>query len=262
MHLRAATIIPRIFRIMNTYAVTACTCRRHDLRMTSLADGLAAVIFDFFGTLTPGIPAEVWLDHATQIAAVLGVDGRSVQDVLHESFPERATGALGDLPQTMQALADRLGVQLTSGQLDAACRVRRQVQRQLFALRGDALPTIASLRARGLKIGVLSDCTVELPESWPELPLSALVDAAVFSCTTGFRKPDPRLFEMVPARLGLRPRDCLYVGDGGGGELTAARAAGMRAILLAADDWASSAVYDREAEWNGDHISSLNDLSD
>jgi putative hydrolase of the HAD superfamily len=164
------------------------------------------------------------------------------------------------LPQTIQVIADRLGAQLTSDQLDAACHVRRQVERQISALRTPALSTVAWLRARGLKIGVLSDCTVELSECWPDLPLSALVDAVVLSCTAGFRKPDPRLFELVTAVLCLDPHDCLYVGDGGGNELTAARAAGMHAVLLAADDWATSSVYDRELEWNGDRIPSLTDL--
>jgi putative hydrolase of the HAD superfamily len=228
--------------------------------MTSLAEGSAAVIFDFFGTLTPGIPAETWLDHASQLAAVMGVDGPAVYQAMYESFPERATGALGDLPQTIQVIADRLGARLTSDELDAACRVRRQVERQISTLRQDAVPTVVWLRARGLKIGVLSDCTIELSECWPDMPLSALVDAVVLSCTAGFRKPDPRLFELVTARLGVNPQDCLYVGDGGGNELTAARAAGMRAVLLAADDWATSSVYDRESEWSGDRISSLKDL--
>lgn len=228
--------------------------------MTSPADGFAAVIFDFFGTLTPGIPADVWLDHASQLATVIGVDGSAVHQAMYESFPERATGALGDLPQTIRVIADRLGAQLTSDQLDAACRVRRQAERQISVLRGDAVPTVAWLRARGLKIGVLSDCTVELSECWSALPLSSLVDAVVLSCTAGFRKPDPRLFELITARLGVGPQDCLYVGDGGGNELTAARAAGMHAVLLAADDWATSSVYDREREWNGDRISSLADL--
>src|SRR5262249_23625143 len=118
-----------------------------DVAMTSLAEGPAAVIFDFFGTLTPGIPAEVWLDHASQLAAVMGVDGPSVHEAMYESFPERATGALGDLPHTIQVIADRLGAELTSGQLDAACRVRRQVERQISILREDAVPTVVWLRA-------------------------------------------------------------------------------------------------------------------
>jgi len=232
----------------------------HHGLVTQLIKGVSAVVFDFFGTLTPSAPTEVWLSHASRVAAVMGVDGHALQAALHESFPERATGAMGDLPQTMHALASRLGVALTDDRLDAACRVRRQVQHELFALRDDALPTITWLRAHGLKIGVLSDCTLELPEIWSELPLSASVDAAVFSCTVGIRKPDPRLFNLVSGRLGVGPGDCLYIGDGGGHELSGARAVGMRAVLLAGDDWYTNAVYDREEDWDGSRIRSLGAL--
>jgi len=230
------------------------------MRVTGLTDGVSAVVFDFFGTLTPDTPDEVWLDQASRVAAVIGVDGQTFRTVLHESFPERATGAMGDLPHTMQALAHRLGVQLTAERLKVTCRVRRRAQRELFALRQDALPVIHCLQAMGLKIGVLSDCTTELPEAWPELPVSAVVDAAVFSCIVGILKPDPRLFAQVSADLGVDPADCLYVGDGGGRELSGARAVGMRAVLLTTANRHSNPAYDREEDWDGPSIGSIDAL--
>lgn len=228
--------------------------------MTGLADGFAAVVFDFFGTLTPGTPDEVWLDHAARLAAVLDVDGPALRAALHASFPERATGSLGDLPQTLRFLAGQFGVQLTGDRLAVACRVRRQFQCGLFALRPEALPAIRSLRARGLKIGVLSDCTAELPDAWPELGVSGLVDAPVFSCVVGIRKPDARLFAKVSGDLGVDPGGCLYVGDGGSRELSGARLAGMHAVLLAAGDRPAGSGYDRERDWDGPSIGSLDEL--
>jgi putative hydrolase of the HAD superfamily len=225
-----------------------------------LAEGASAVIFDFFGTLTPGTPAGVWREQAAQVAAALGVDEQALFGAFHDSFGERVTGALGDLPQTMRALAGRLGLQPTPARLAAACRVRRQAQRELFTLRPDAIGVIEWLRGRGRKIGVLSDCTIELPEHWPELPISAVVDTAVFSCTAGFRKPDQRLFSLVTQGLAVDPGDCVYVGDGGGHELSGAREAGMRAVLLADDDWHASAAGEREEGWDGPRISSLSAL--
>jgi putative hydrolase of the HAD superfamily len=38
-------------------------------------------------------------------------------------------------------------------------------------------------------------------------------------------KPDPRIFQLACKRLGLQPEDCLYVGDGGSNEFTAAKEA-------------------------------------
>ena len=37
--------------------------------VSSLVEEVSAVIFDFFGTLTLGAPAELWLAHASEIAA-------------------------------------------------------------------------------------------------------------------------------------------------------------------------------------------------
>jgi putative hydrolase of the HAD superfamily len=163
----------------------------------------------------------------------------------------------------MDALASRLGVRLTDEQLDAVTQVRRAVQASMFALRPEALPVLSGLQDRGLKIGLVSDCTSELPDAWPRLPLAALVDAPVFSCVEGTRKPDPRLFLTVAAGLATDPGECLYIGDGGGNELTGASAVGMRAALLAGPDWHQYRVLDSrhgDAGWAGPRIASLTEL--
>jgi putative hydrolase of the HAD superfamily len=221
---------------------------------------MTAVVFDFYGTLTPISPSEAWASNAARLAAVLGVDVASLLQVLDDSFPERISGALGDVRQTMQALAGRLGVRLTEEQLDEASATRRSVQESMFTLRPEALGVIERLRSGGLKTGLVSDCTSELPDAWARLPLAAVIDAPVFSCVEGTRKPDPRLFRKVAADLGRAPDRCVYVGDGGGQELTGASAIGMRAVLLAGPDWHAHGDHRRESGWTGPRIGSLTEL--
>lgn len=230
-------------------------------QVTGLVHGMTAVVFDFYGTLTPVSPDAVWASNAASLAAAFGVPPAALVAVLDDSFPERITGALGTVGQTMRALAERLGVVLTDDQLAAASRIRRARQEAMFTLRPEALPVMARLRERGLLIGLLSDCTCELPDAWSRLPLSRLVDAAVFSCVEGTRKPDPRLFLSVAARLPADPARCLYVGDGGGHELTGATAVGMRAVLLAGPDWQRARIRGAETGWTGPRIASLAELS-
>jgi putative hydrolase of the HAD superfamily len=225
--------------------------------------GMTAVVFDFFGTLTPVSPPRRWADNAARIAAVMGVPAEDLTAALDESFPERISGSLGDVRETMRELARRLGADLTEDQLTEVARRRREVQEAMFVLRPEALPVISQLRARGLKIGLLSDCTSELPDAWPRLPVAPVVDAPVFSCVERTRKPDPRLFRAVAARLPADPAGCLYVGDGGGHELAGASAVGMRAVLLAGPDWhgmSPTEHWGREQAWTGPVISSLTEL--
>jgi putative hydrolase of the HAD superfamily len=228
--------------------------------VTRLTYGMKAVVFDFFGTLTPVSPGEVWAGNAAKLAAVLGVGAEPLLQLLDDSFPERITGVLGDERQTMQALAGRLGVSLTGEQLAEAIAVRRSVQEAMFTLRPEALGVIERLRSAGLKTGLVSDCTSELPDAWARLPLAALIDAPVFSCIEGTRKPDPRLFRKVAADLATAPASCVYIGDGGGQELTGASALGMRAVLLAGPDWHAHSDHRRETGWTGPRIGSLTEL--
>ncbi len=221
---------------------------------------MIAVVFDFYGTLTPVSPDEAWAANAAALAAVFDVPPAALVAVLEESYPGRITGALGTVRQTMRTLADRLGVALSAEQLDAASKVRRERQEAMFALRAEALAVIGRLREDGLRIGLLSDCTSELPDAWSRLPLSRVVDATVFSCVEGMRKPDARLFRAVAARLPADPARCLYVGDGGGRELTGASAAGMRAVLLAGPDWRPTRTGRQETGWTGPRIASLTEL--
>jgi putative hydrolase of the HAD superfamily len=216
-----------------------------------------AVVFDFFGTLVPSAPPTVWLDHAQRVAAPMGLPGEALMELLHSSFADRAVGALGDLPSTLRALARRLDVEPTPDQLSRACQVRRDVHAQLFEPRPDALAVLDELRAAGLRIGVLTDCTVELPEAWSGLPLARRIDEPVFSCSVGMRKPDPGLFALIAARLAVPPSSCLYIGDGGGRELTGATEAGMTAVLLAERDHGVDSAFEVEADWGGLRISRL-----
>lgn len=228
--------------------------------MTGLTDGMAAVVFDFYGTLTPVSPSEAWASNAARLAAIMGVRPQDLSRALEESFPERISGALGDVRQTMAAMADRVGVQLTDEKLAAAAATRRAVQESMFALRPEVLGVIKNLRDHGLRIGLVSDCTSELPDAWSRLPLAALIDAPVFSCVERTRKPDPSLFRKVAADLGTDPACCVYVGDGGGRELTGSSAVGMRAVLLAGPDWHQHSDHNRETGWTGLRIGSLTEL--
>ncbi len=215
------------------------------------------MIFDFFGTLTPSTPEATWDRHAAQSAAPLGIPAATWRRALDDSWDERATGRLGGLTETFRALALRCGADPAPGPLAASCRARRRCQQELFAFRPDTEPTLATLRANGIAVGVLSDCTVELSEAWPELPIAGLVCARVLSCEEGRRKPDRELFLLLARRLGVAPAQCVYVGDGGGRELSGAAGCGMTPYMLRAGDWHDNKVHDREQAWPGPYLGSL-----
>jgi len=211
-----------------------------------------AVVFDFFGTLTPAVPSRVRDEHAARSAAPLGIEPRRWRRAWDESWPERSVGALGGLRETVAELAARCGVgSPDEAALLRACEARLAARRELFVPRPDAPRVLESIRRSDVRIGVLSDCSTELADDWALLPVARWVDAAVFSCREGRRRPDPALYAEVVRRLGTTPERCLYVGDGGGRELSGAAAAGMTAVQLRTEDRAEHETYDRETDWTG-----------
>ncbi len=212
-----------------------------------------AVLLDFFGTLTRAVtrgPA-----HAA-IARRLGCDPTDFTHALNDTFLARARGLLGGPAEALHAVARAAGGDPDPATVRSVLVERVDAVRADTRLRPEAVPALTALRARGVRLALISDCGPELPTLLPELPVAGLLDAVVYSIEVGACKPDPAIYLTACVRLGVRPQDCVYVGDGGSRELSGARAVGARAVKLAAPDLAWHLGFDVE-HWTGPAISSL-----
>ncbi|SHJ90872.1 putative hydrolase of the HAD superfamily [Pseudonocardia thermophila] len=221
-----------------------------------------AIVFDFYGTLTPGRTGAQQLAARAAQAAALGIDPHVFDAELTATVDERFRGAGGSIEGSLAWLARRLGVEPEPAALREAARVRLSAERRFGQPRPEAVAVLTAVRARGLAVGLVSDCSAELPAYYPQLPIAPLVDAPVFSFVHGVRKPDPRIFTACCAALDVDPADCLYVGDGGSNELPGARAVGMHAVHLAVPGEQHGVVYGRHETWDGPRIAALPQVLD
>ena len=218
-----------------------------------------AVVFDFFGTLSKAMARGPAHDQA---ARALGCDPVAFTDMLDRTYQARASGRYGDAGTGLYRIARHLGRSPAPGQVAEALHLTAGALRDSIRLRTDAVSTLWRLRKAGLRIGLVSDCTHDLPALLPAMPIAELLDATVYSVHLGVTKPHPALFQTVCHRLGVRPEQCVYVGDGGGRELSGARSVGMTAVRLAAPDLVSHLVFDREPDWDGATVASLSAAAD
>jgi putative hydrolase of the HAD superfamily len=187
------------------------------------------ILLDLFNTLVPDGDAER-AAVSRAMAGDLGVDPDEFAALVVRTWPERITGELGDLPATVRWLADRLGGQPSEAGVARAVARRLELTRNLLRPDTGTLAALDGLRTAGYRLGLVSNCTVEVPAAWGRTPLAGLLDTATFSCSVGAGKPDPRIYLAACAALGVDPADCVYLGDGADRELPAAAALGMRAI--------------------------------
>ena len=221
---------------------------------------LAAIIFDFYGTLTPGRTVQAQAAARAEQARALGVDPAAFDAALTASYRDRFRGETGDIRQSLAWIAHQLGARPDERALAAATQLRLGTERRFGQPRPEAVPLLQELHARGLRVGVISDCSAELPVFFADLPIAPLIDAAVFSCVTGYVKPDPHNYLLCCRHLEVVPSACMYVGDGGSNELQGATDVGMRAIHLDVAVERGDVVYGRHARWDGVSIASLHDM--
>lgn len=113
--------------------------------------------------------------------------------------------------------------------------VSEQYRHNWFAeleLAEDARPVLAQLR-RSFKLGLITNgpASTQRPKI-ERFGLAEWMDVIVVSGEVGVAKPDPAIFALALAQLGVRPDEALYVGDSVANDLHGAAAAGMASIWL------------------------------
>jgi putative hydrolase of the HAD superfamily len=188
-----------------------------------------AVTLDAFGTL---IELE---DPTLALARALAARGlsRSPEQVRAGFRAEVAhylpRSASGRDPDSLRALRlECVGVFLQA--VEAPLEPESFVDDYMRALRFracDGVPeALALLRKHALALAVVSNWDIALDSALRAAGLAPFLDEVVSSAAAGTEKPDPAIFRLALARLGVAPERALHVGDQPRDE-QGARAAGM-----------------------------------
>ncbi len=195
---------------------------------------IRAVTFDVGGTLIEPWPSvgEVY----AEVAAQFGLTGVA-PEALNRQFA-RAWNAQEHFDYSRAAwreLVRRTFAGLSPEAPSDACFdaiYQRFGSARAWRLFDDVLPTLAALKSRGLKLGLISNWDERLRPLLDHWRLSPCFDALTISHEAGSTKPAPEMFLRTATRLGLAPGSILHVGNSVAQDVAGAEAAGMRALLL------------------------------
>lgn len=190
---------------------------------------IKAVFFDLFHTLV-------------DVAAAPGACGRYTADILgvdRQAWSAACFGEQHDITrptehlETIRTLAHSIDPSIPLARIQEAA-LERQVRfdHTLRHVEPEVVAVLGELRARGFKLGLISNASTGEVRAWGQSPLAPLFDRAIFSCRCGLRKPDPAIFHHALAELGVGARESLFVGDGGSDEHWGAGQAGLYPVLI------------------------------
>jgi HAD superfamily hydrolase (TIGR01549 family) len=185
------------------------------------------VLLDALGTLVELEPP--W----TYLAADLGIeaDERLVAAVRAEMGYYREHSHEGSDADSLSDLRSRCAA-ILSRELGRDVSVDQMMATIRFRAYPDAAPSLAELRAQGLRLVCVSNWDVSLPSVLDRCGLADALDGVITSAGVGARKPDPRIFEAALELAGCSAGDALHVGDTPEEDIDGARSAGVRALLI------------------------------
>lgn len=132
---------------------------------------------------------------------------------------------------SLAELRDRCAA-IVSGELGYEITVDELVESIRFSAYPDVAPALGALRDRGLRLIAVSNWDCSLPRVLERCDLEGLLDGTVTSAEAGARKPDPAIFAPALALAGCEPDEAVHVGDTAEEDVTGARAAGIRPLLI------------------------------
>ena len=221
-----------------------------------------AVVFDLYGTLVGNFSRQAYDQVQKQMAKILCVPYPKFWQAMGETIKDRSLGGLS-VENTIVEVCRRLNTKVNRTQFAQTIALKHEFTKNSIVPEPEVLEALDLLKRRGLRLGLITNCNSAVPLYFPESPLAQYIDVPIFSCEERVGKPSHRIYEIAYERLKVKLKECLYVGDGSGEELTAAAAVGMLPILKQAD---LTDVYDPhrpEVEnWQGIAIDEIAELCD
>ena len=195
---------------------------------------IEAVIFDWGGTLTPWhtVDHEALWNVICEPHFPAGQAAEAAMAILTAEQEMWLTAEREHRSATMDQVFERAGVAPTA---EILASYTRAWEPHTFT-DPEAAQLLASLRERGIRIGVLSNTI--WPRSWHEEIFRRdgvldLIDGAVYSSEIDWTKPHPEAFRAAMAAVGASdPAACVFVGDRPFDDIHGAKGVGMRAILI------------------------------
>lgn len=195
-------------------------------REAGSAPPFRAIIFDLGGVVL-GSPLQVFAAFEQELGLVAGALNRMI-------VANGPAGAWQRLERGEVAM-DEFVVALDAEFAAIGARVSTSLLMQRIAMASQPRPAmveaIRRLRANGLLTAALTNNWVSEDQAGKMGLLRPEFDVFIESAREGMRKPDPRIYQLACARLGIEPVQAVFLDDIGA-NLKSARALGMATIKV------------------------------
>jgi len=220
-----------------------------------------AIIFDLFGTLVDSYSVQGYNRLLTDMASALELPEEDFSKLWRDTTYERGTGIFKTTGESIRYICNVLKVSVSEENIRKCEQIRLETTRKALTPKIGAVDILKSLRGLGHKIGLITNCSAEVPLLWKNTEFSSLFDVTIFSASAGLKKPDAQIYNLACEKLGVEPNECLYIGDGDSNELSGASQLGMDAVMIR-DPNEKDPYRLVKADWDGRKIENFTKVID
>jgi len=220
-----------------------------------------AIIFDLFGTLVDSYSVQGYNRLLTDMASALELPGEDFSKLWRDKTYERGIGIFKTTKESIRYICNILKVSVSDENIRKCEQIRLENTRKALTPKNGAVDILKSLRGLGCKIGLITNCSAEVPLFWKNTEFSHLFDVTIFSASVGMKKPDAQIYNLACEQLGVEPNECLYIGDGDSNELSGASQLGMDAVMIR-DPNEIDPYRLVEVDWDGRKIENFTEIMD
>lgn len=200
--------------------------------------GVRAVLLDALGTLVALEPPAPRLRAALREMGGVDVGAQAAERAFRAEIDHYLAHHLdgGDAPgldRLRDGCATLIQESLGEHDLDHSVVRSAMLDSLRFAAFHEVKPALCDLRARGLRLVVVSNWDCSLGHWLDRAGLGGLLDGVVSSAVVGQAKPGGAPFRAALELAGVNPAEAVHVGDSLVNDVEGARGAGVRAILVA-----------------------------
>jgi putative hydrolase of the HAD superfamily len=209
---------------------------------------LSAVFLDAGGTLLTEEPPRVEIYRGAAARRGIEVSAPYLRDLMYRTHAELPR-SLGEHFRYSQGWFRTFIARIFRDHLGLASRELGSLEDELFTRFADprtfrlfpgAIELARDLRARGLRVGVLSNWSESLPGVLAGLGLDRELDFVLVSAVERCEKPEPEIFQRALARAGVDAAHALHAGDDLVRDVQGARAVGILPVLVRSERGAAS----------------------
>jgi putative hydrolase of the HAD superfamily len=220
-----------------------------------------AIIFDLFGTLVDSYSVQGYNRLLTDMASALELHYEDFSKPWRDTTYERGIGIFKTTEESIRYICNIFKVSKSDKNIKKCEQIRLENTRKVLTPKNGVVDILKSLRVLGYKIGLITNCSAEVPLLWKNTEFFYLFDVTIFSASVGMKKPDAQIYNLACEQLGVEPNECLYIGDGDSNELSGSSQLDMDAVMIR-DPNEIDPYRLVEVDWDGRKIENFTEIMD